>query len=76
MRTCRVRSSAMTSHSLSDGEAISSSEYLENALRSKGNKDISKAILECFMDRDCYTLVTPHSRGGSSVVGADSTYGQ
>ncbi|KAF4674149.1 hypothetical protein FOL46_005696 [Perkinsus olseni] len=42
-----------------NGESITSSEYLESALRSRANKDISKTILECFMYRDCDTLVQP-----------------
>ncbi|KAF4674486.1 hypothetical protein FOL47_009171 [Perkinsus chesapeaki] len=42
-----------------NGDPISSSEYLENTLRSRASKDTSKAIYDCFMDRDCDTLVQP-----------------
>ncbi|EER04326.1 interferon-induced guanylate-binding protein, putative [Perkinsus marinus ATCC 50983] len=41
------------------GEAMSSSEYLESVLKTIGKKDVSRAMLECFMDVDCDTLVQP-----------------
>lgn len=44
---------------VSVGEAMSSSEYLESALKTIGKKDVSRAMFECFVDVDCDTLVGP-----------------